>query len=492
MLKNPLFYILAIFILTVIAVISCFIFLPIGKTNLGDNNMKAKQIIRQPAVAGSFYPASSSELQKMVDNYLTAAGEKLNEVPRAIIVPHAGYVYSGPVAAKSFKQLVDSGIKRAIIIGPSHHFPISGLYLSGADLWQTPLGQVKLSKLNQQFSQEPNFSISDQIHAPEHALEIELPFLQTVVPGIEIIPIVVGELDSAEQTNFAMTLGKYLDQSTVIIVSVDLSHYHPYDQALKLDQQSIDHILKLDDQKILTDEIDAPWAVGAVLELARQNGWQAKLLKYANSGDVTGDKSAVVGYSAIGFYGPIETVEGTQNNNEYTDQEKKELLGLARTTIEEYLKTGRINQPATDNPKFKEKRGAFVTLNKNGQLRGCIGYIQPIKSLIESVRDNAISAAVDDNRFSPVEFNELKDIEIEISILTVPKPDTLDNIIKNQYGVVLQKGNRGATYLPQVWEDLADPDQFFSSLCLKGGLSGDCYSEPETKLYSYQAIVFHE
>lgn len=460
-----------------------------------DKNMAKKEIIRQPAVAGSFYPADKNELQQMIGEFLAAvpAEAVATDTPRIIIVPHAGYPYSGPVAAYSFKQLIGKNIKKAIIIGPSHHFPVSGLFLSGADLWQTPLGSVNIALINSELAKENNFAINDQVHTPEHALEIEVPFLQTVLPNIEIIPIIVGQLNTSQRADFVSTLNRYLDAQTVLIVSVDMSHYHPYDEALNLDKQSIDHVLNLDDNGILNDEIDAPWAVATVLQLAKQNSWQPKLLKYANSGDTAGDKSAVVGYGAVGFYeSQKQKSTKAQNQDEYSDAEKKELLQVARTALEMYVKQGKTYQPKTDDVKLQEKRGVFVTLTKNGQLRGCIGYIEPIKPLIEAVRDNAISAAVHDSRFDPVDVSELKDIDIEISILTVPKPDTIENITKDKLGTVLENGSRGATYLPQVWEDLTDPTEFFQSLCRKGGLSADCYKDSQTQVYSYRAIVFGE
>lgn len=457
------------------------------------NMAEEKKIIRQPAVAGAFYPGSKAELEKMIEGFLANVKiEAPTGTPKILIVPHAGYVYSGQVAAYSFNQLEGLGIKQAIVIGPSHQFPVSGLILSSATHWQTPLGLVKVADVNSELAKKDNFEIINRVHDAEHALEVEIPFLQVIDPNIEIVPIIVGQLTSQEQADFAGILSKYLDAETALIVSVDLSHYHPYDEALALDNQSIDHILNLDSRGILTDEIDASWAVAAVLQLAKQQGWEPKLLKYANSGDVTGDKSGVVGYAAVGFYSSDKAIERYSDKDEYSEEEKQELLKVARTTIEQYLEKGKTFQPQTDNPKFKENRGVFVTLHKHGQLRGCIGYIQPIKPLIEAVRDNAISAAVHDTRFSPVKASELEDIEIEISILTVPQPDTLENIIKNKYGVVLQQGSRGATYLPQVWEDLPDSEEFFSSLCLKAGLSSNCWQDKKTQLLSYRAIVFHE
>ena len=502
MLKKYFFILLLIFALVIVIPVILTIFsknqfltpTTNGASQKENKDMTKKEMIRQPAVAGSFYPGNKTELSQMINDFLNqTADQSATATPRILIVPHAGYIYSGGVAAYSFKQLVGKEIKKAIIIGPSHHFSVSGLFLSGANRWQTPLGLVNLALVNSDLAKENNFVTNEEVHQSEHALELEVPFLQTVLPNIEIIPIVVGQLNTKERADFVLTLNRYLDSQTVLIVSVDLSHYHPYDEARKLDGQAIDHILNLADNGILSDEIDAPWAVATVLELAKQNGWQPKLLKYANSGDVTGDKSAVVGYAAVGFYGEIRDQRSEiRDQNNYADVEKKELLAVVRTTLEQYLKEGKTYEPATDNLKFKEKRGVFVTLTKNGQLRGCIGYIEPVVPLIEAVVDNAISAAVHDNRFSPVQASELKDIEIEISILTVPKTDTLQNIIDQKLGVVLKQGNRGATYLPQVWEDLTTPDQFFSTLCLKGGLAANCDKDKDTQFFSYKAIVFHE
>jgi hypothetical protein len=494
--KEYLFYVLLIIALLILTATVFTVFLKNKaadllkeeRVQLGDKNMVSK-IIRYPSVDGSFYPDSKTELKQLVADFFSeATDESQNGVPRILIVPHAGYAYSGQVAAQSFKQLEIPGYTKAILIGPSHHFPLSGLFLSKTTHWQTPLGEIEIDNLG--LEKENGFEISEDVHKPEHSLEVEIPFLQYVAPGLIITPIIVGQLDEKQQLDFASTLKKYLDDQTVLIVSVDMSHYHPYDEAVKLDKKTIQDILELNHQEILKDEIDAPWALASVLELARQEGLVPKLLDYKNSGDITGDKSSVVGYSSIVFYDTNQ--KNMSNQEEYTKEEKTELLKIARDAIISYLEDDKVYEPKTNNPKFMENRGVFVTLNKNGKLRGCIGYIQPIKPLAEAVSDNAISAAVEDNRFLPLDKSELEEIEIEISVLTVPKDDTIEEIIKYKKGVVLSKGNRGATYLPQVWEGLSDPDQFFQSLCLKGGLSSNCYKDTDTQIMSYEAVVFGE
>ena len=311
MVKKYLFFLLVILALAVALVAGLTVYFyyqpAVLSKNNKDNNMTKKEIIRQPAVAGSFYSADINELSSMIDQFLAKVpSETASGTPRILIVPHAGLEYSGQVAAYSFRQLVGSDIKKAIIIGPSHHFADSGLFLSGASQWQTPLGLVKIADLNQTLSGQNNFFVSEKIHQPEHALEIEVPFLQTVISDVEIVPIIVGQLNTNQRLGFASILNKYLDDQTVLIVSVDLSHYHTQTKALDLDNLSIKHILALDSVNILNDEIDAPWAVASVLELAKQNNWQAKLLKHATSGDITGDQLSVVGYGAVGFYGEVK------------------------------------------------------------------------------------------------------------------------------------------------------------------------------------------
>ena len=189
------------------------------------NDMSSQQI-RPAAVSGSFYPSTPAELTTMIEDFLSKV--QVDETianPRIIIVPHAGYQYSGAVAAKAFKQLINKDITRAVIIGPSHHFPLAGLVLAKADIWQTPLGEVKVSLLNKDLARQPNFKIDDKVHEPEHALEMQLPWLQIVLPQAEIIPIIVGQLSLEEQQQFAESLSEILDDQTVLIASVSIESF---------------------------------------------------------------------------------------------------------------------------------------------------------------------------------------------------------------------------------------------------------------------------
>jgi AmmeMemoRadiSam system protein A len=261
-------------------------------------------------------------------------------------------------------------------------------------------------------------------------------------------------------------------------------------------------ILNLDSEGIFNAEIDAPWAVSTLISIAKEKNWKPILLYYANSGDVTGDKSGVVGYSAIAFIEQDNnSIETSAKEGLLTKGEQETLLDLARNTLEQYLKTGKKPKANESKltPALKKVQGCFVTLNKNHELRGCIGHILPQEELYKAVMDNAINAAVNDPRFNPVEYKELKDIKIEISVLTVPQElkfssgeDLKKKLRPMVDGVVLKQGWHQSTYLPQVWEMLPDKEEFLSSLCLKGGMDPNCWNTTKTEVQTYQAFVFEE
>jgi len=415
----------------------------------------------------------------------------LNGTIKAIIVPHAGYSYSGQVAAVSFRQL-DNAYKTVFVLGPSHRYPLEGVSTLNVTHFKTPLGEVKLSKTTFDLLKEPLIKNVPEAHANEHSIEIELPFLQEQLPNFELVPILVGNSDPEK---FKDVLLKYLSDKDLIVISADLSHYHPYDDAKKLDAFTIESILNLDSSSIFKAEIDAPWAVATLLEIAKEKNWKPMLLYYANSGDVTGDKTSVVGYSAIIF------VDEKMPKEILTPNEQELLLKLARDSAEQYLKTGKM--PKVDEskltPALKKVQGCFTTFNKNNNLRGCIGHILPQEELYKCVMDNAVNAAVNDIRFNPVKYDEMKDINIEISVLTLPQKlaffsgiDLMNKLRPMVDGVVLKQGWHQSTYLPQVWEDFAKKEDFLSSLCQKGGMDVNCWNNLNTEVSTYQAFVFKE
>jgi AmmeMemoRadiSam system protein B/AmmeMemoRadiSam system protein A len=479
-------YLALIFIAILIIVI--IISTPLSKTGF----FTKQEEIREPVFAGSWYPADKVELTNLTESYLENYEKKnFNGKIKALIVPHAGYVYSGQVAATAFKQL-DENYKNVFLIGPSHKYYLTNVSVSNFDYYSTPLGNVKVSdKAKEMDEKEEIISNIEEAHENEHALEVELPFLQIQLKSFEIIPLIVGEIDTNELKNLLI---KYLGEEDLIVVSADLSHYHEYNEALALDAYTVNNIMNLDSEAILNSEIDAPWAVSSLLKIAKEKSWKPYFLAYANSGDVTGDKTSVVGYSAIVF---VEEKEASAFNEE----QKQFLLNLARKSAENYLKEGKrieINEKEVPES-LKDKKGCFVTFIEDEQLRGCIGYIIPEKPLYECVIDNAINAAINDVRFSPVNYSEMKNIKIDVSVLSVPvllehnsSEDLLSKLKPLEHGVILQRGEYQSTYLPSVWNQIPEKQDFLSNLCIKGNMEAECWKDMKTEVYVYTAEDFSE
>ncbi len=457
------------------------------KSSTNDNKYK----IRKPVVAGTFYPANKEQLRDMINKFLTQVKIDKNETlfPKALIVPHAGYIYSGPIAASGFALLKDKNYKNTFLIGPSHHVYLKKASIPQVDYYETPIGLMKLSKISKELLNEQYFEYIPQAHAEEHCLEVEIPFLQVVMNETEIIPIIVGQSSINE---IADSLIKKIDKDSLIIVSSDLSHYHSYNDAVKLDNQCVKSIINNDLNNIEKQEACGLYPIMILMKIANHFGWNAKLLDIRNSGDTSGSKNSVVGYAAIVFY------EKVKKDFTLTDKDKNILFELARNAI---IKKSRnidtSKYQISDN--LLEKRGCFVTLNLNNELRGCIGYIMPTKALYQAVIDNAYNAAYQDPRFFPVSEKEIKNLKIEISILTVPeklnysaKDELLKKLIPEKDGVIINKNGRSATFLPQVWEQLPEKELFLEHLCQKAGLSSNAWKNGDLEVLIYRAFVFYE
>ena len=481
-------------LLTTSIIVALFI-VKFNKEDKKNNLNTMEKIIKECTLAGSFFPAEKEELSTMVDNFLNNAENKNYQNIRAIIVPHAGLIYSGQTAAHVYKQLENKNINKIILIGPTHHQYIDKLTFMHADYWQTPLGEIKLdNKSIYELEKNPNFIFFDEAFNQENSLETQLPFIQKIAKNAELIPIAVGILNNEQIQSVGESLLNIIDENTILIISTDLSHYYPQAEAQRIDQICLDSIknLKLDSECEACGEM----GLRILFQIAQKSNWQAEILDYSHSGEITGDEK-VVGYGSAIMTGEIKRSVKTQNfvSLNYSDRDRQYLLKLARDTIEYAFENNGKQMPIDDKKmtdKFKEKRGVFVTLHKNKKLRGCIGYIQPIEELYRAVQKNALSAAFDDPRFNPLEKDELINCEIEISILSVPEKTTLNNIQPNIDGVILKQESNQATYLPQVWEAVAGSGEFYGSLCIKAGLQADCYTDEETEFYKYQAEVFKE
>lgn len=450
---------------------------------------------RPPVMAGRFYPGQAAELRKRVAQLLERApGKPVEGAVRALISPHAGYIYSGGVAASAYRH-VDTGTKRVILVGPSHHVWVRGASIPPVRAYRTPLGSVPLDPLAVTLRDTAPFLCVAAAHGKEHSLEVQLPFLQVRLETFTILPMLINDTDPQA---LAAALLPYLDDTTLVVASSDLSHYHPYGRAVSLDRRCVDAVIRMDLGKAAVCEACGKGAILTVMHLAREKGWTPELIDYRNSGDTAGSKDRVVGYAAIAFLDGKEPHTGMERNV-LSRQDKEGVLRLARSAITaELLPDTPVVRPAS-SPALREDRGCFVTLQKDGQLRGCIGCIEPISSLAECIETHARSAAFRDPRFPPVTAEELDAIDIEISVLTVPEAisfadgDDLKNQLKpGVHGVILSRDYRKSTFLPQVWEQLPDKTQFLRHLCLKGGMSADAWKDPKTTVHIYRAEAFGE
>lgn len=455
----------------------------------GGNNATPNHVVRQPAVAGTFYPSDSNALLQMIDTHLDQVDTNIPFRVLGLVSPHAGYVFSGPVAAFGYKQLLGKRYETVIIIGPSHFEAFYGASIPNVTSYETPFGTVKLSPKVSELRESEIITSNERAHVGEHSIETQVPFLQKVLgTGFEIIPIVTGRVEPAI---LAKVLEEVIDTNTLVIASSDFSHYYAYDVAKEKDRICTLAIPGLDFLRMDECEACGKTAILVLMHIAEDFGWEGELLNARNSGDTQGDKGSVVGYASIAFF----------EQEELTPDEKKFLLELARESITTWLDTGKRLSITEEVPtdRLKKVQGCFVTLTKNGDLRGCIGHIFPQEELYECVIDNVVSAAVSDRRFDPVTLDELDEIKIEVSMLSVPEElyftsgeDLLAKLVPGRDGIVLKKGFFQSTYLPQVWDQLPDKEVFLSNLCRKAGLSLGCWKDTNSKVLTYYALHFSE
>ena len=449
-----------------------------------------------PVVAGQFYPADKNELSKAIDSYLKdykvieGEGQLL-----AIIAPHAGYEYSGHVAGYAYKQLTNKSFDTVIILGPSHYMQFDGLSIIPVGDYQTPLGKVKIDSefAASLMSYSPKIGYVKEAWEKEHSVEVQIPFLQKTLKNFKIVPIIFGyqSLENASIISDAIVraIGK---KKVLIVASSDMSHYHTSEVASSMDAAAIDAISKGDINELMSKlaagecELCGYGPVISAMMIADQLGANSyEILKYADTGDVTGDKSRVVGYmSAAIFRRPLVLDEF----------EKKRLLEIARKTLESYLSTRVVPAFIVYEKELMQKTGVFVTLTKEGQLRGCVGYIKPVKPLYLAVSDMAIAAATEDTRFTPVASEELSSLNIEISVLSpMTKISSFNEIVVGKHGLFIVNGGRSGLLLPQVaTENHWNRDEFLNNVCYKASLDTAALNDPNTQLYIFTADVFHE
>lgn len=476
---------------------------------------------RPPAVAGQFYPAAPAELAARIDGFTAAATLPVDLPPGrllAVISPHAGYDYSGPVAGYAYALAARRAAgRRVILLGLSHHTPLEGAMIDPR-LFVTPLGDVPFDEslgYDIRLKAGPGIAIGFEPAGAEHSLEVQVPLLQRALPGLSLVPITIGSTDPGFRDRLAAALADVLARhpDALLAVSTDMSHFHPDAAARAMDAATIDAIARLD-----VDALGAGLDGGrfelcgqnpvlvALLTLKKMGVPAGRLLKYQNSGDTTGDRSAVVGYSAWAFFAPgtgevavdmkPETHEKVKSEGllfSLDAGQKAEVLKIARTTLEAWVRDQKVPPYRTDDAKLNTKCGAFVTLKLDGELRGCIGYVQAVEPLWKSIQDMAVNASTKDPRFPPVTPAELARITIEISVLSpLERCDDVNKIIVGTHGIVIKKGWNSGLLLPQVAvEEKWDRLTFLEHTCWKAGLPPDAWKSG-AEILIFSAQVFGE
>lgn len=427
--------------------------------------------IRNAAVAGMFYPGDAAALAAELDELFGGVEKSAPRLgfPKALIVPHAGYIYSGSVAARAYDKLGPARgiVRRVVMLGPVHRVAVRGLAVPTDEAFATPLGRVAMDRAALEMARRlPQVVPSDVAHLQEHALEVQLPFLQRQLGEFTLAPFAVGmaSVDEVAEVIDALWGGP----ETLLVISTDMSHYHAYAEARQIDRNTVTRIASF------STDLDHEEACGATplngfLQVARRRNMGIQLLAACNSGDTAGGKGRVVGYSSFALYEPGSGVAA--------EEAGQTLLKIARSAIESRL-FGATQAP--DAPWLQQAGATFVTLTKDGELRGCIGSLQAARPLGADVAENAVSAAFRDPRFPPMTPEEWPSVRVEVSLLSAPKPmrfadeaDLLSQVRAGEDGLILECDGRRATFLPQVWESIPDKMLFLRELVRKAGLPRD-------------------
>jgi len=412
------------------------------------------------------------------------------------------------VAAYAYKKVEGRTFDAVVVLAPSHRAYFSGASVDDKEGYRTPLGVVPVNRdiAHQIIEQSPLIGHHPQAHTQEHSLEVQVPFLQMALKEFTLVPIVMGDQDLTTAEKIAQAIADVIKKHNVLVVaSSDLSHYHSYDEAKELDQKVMDYINRYDPQGLALDlrqhktEACGGGPIITALIIGQHLGAdRATVIHYANSGDVTGDHSGVVGYAAgIIYKSNGRKAEKKESRKAGIDlgleeDEKKQLHQIVRETIKSRLNEKPLPDFTVDSKTLKEPRGAFVSLHKEGMLRGCIGHIKADRPLDETIKDMSIAAAFEDPRFPPLSREEFDQVAIEISVLTpFKKISDIDEIEVGKHGLYMTKGFCSGILLPQVATEYGwDRITFLEHTCTKAGLPKNAWKEKDTDIYIFSADVF--
>lgn len=471
--------------------------------------------VRKAAVAGQFYSDDAEALEKYFEkefNQITIAPN--DKKVRAIIVPHAGYVYSGRTAAWGFATLREkNNYKNVFILGSSHIAAFDGATVFHGSAFETPLGLAEINAEITGILQQNNiFKFPQQYQIEDHVLEVEIPFLQYILePGFRIIPITIGTKSSYALNKIAEALIPYFTEENLFVISTDLSHYPSYSDAVKADStvvqsilsgnpETFDSVVRSSENSGIENYVTAICGYSAVYVLmsiaGSSPGFAYEKLKYSNSGDISGDFDRVVGYAAVAVRASDKKgIDETNETFAISENDKNIMFEIARGSIGSRLSGVSYSLPDSLSKILNEKCGVFVTLHLNEALRGCIGTFRQDRELCKNIQEMATAAAFSDPRFEPLSIVEFKNIDLEISVLTpMIKIDSVEQIVLGKHGIYIKRGNMAGTFLPQVATETGwTLEEFLGHCCRdKAGIGWDGWKDEDTEIYIYEAIILKE
>lgn len=443
--------------------------------------------IKYPAAAGTFYPNNALELKKQIEFFAQYCQNDYTYASRAVIVPHAGLIYSGRLAYEGI-SLLDRNLKNLFIFAPAHRVGFEGLSLSGFELWQTPLGEIEVNQqINNELKEKFNAQFFDKAFEYEHSIEVQLPLIQSVFKNVKIIPLLAGSADY--QVISQIIKYYYDDKENGFIISSDLSHFLTDEKAKKIDAVTADMIETGNIDNFQYEQACGALGIAGLVDFANKKNYSLIRIGMHNSGLTTGDKTRVVGYGSWFLY------EG-QTNEFIKKYYSKLIIDICRQAIKSKF------EPDIEEIKYPQVFGrigaCFVTLEKNNTLRGCIGSVIARRPLINDIIMNAKNSAFSDPRFLPVQQNEISQLKIAVSILSEPKKmsftdenDLLRQMRPNIDGIIIKDGIYQAVYLPSVWEQLPDKREFLETLKVKAGLNPDYFSDT-FEAYRFETVYIKE
>lgn len=467
--------------------------------------------VKYPNAAGTFYPGDSVELSRMIDGFLEAAKpEPVQGDIFALISPHAGLGFSGQTASLGYKLVIGREYKTVVVIGPSHSYGFSGVSVYPEGVFRTPLGDLEVDKVFAQklLNKDSGISFEARAFEREHSIEVQLPFLQEVLSGFKIVPIVMGDCTLSECQKLAGLLKDAIGErkDVLVVASSDMAHRYDFEEVEKIDKLTLFSLEKMDSQGLYYGfreqrlEMCGMLPVVTAIILAKESGYnKLKVLGYTNSAIVTGKKNKgiwTVGYaSCLIDQEKKACLPAGREKTMLNKEQRKKLLEIARSSIQAYLKTGKKLEVSETDPALLKENGAFVTLHEHGELKGCIGNLTGSQPLYLTIRDMAVESATGDFRFSAVTLAGLKNIEIEISVLSLlERVSSIDEIKMGTHGVLVKKGFNSGVFLPQVAAETGwTKEEFLSNLCShKAGLPALAWQDKNTEIYKFSAEVFSE